>query len=100
MKLGVDGVIPGISSLAVDKCIELYKFACNNQYEEAAKVQKELHEIQTVIFGARGQHWGNGHKYALSLLGICDDYVSTTLLPLTEEDKETIKAVVRKYNIS
>jgi dihydrodipicolinate synthase/N-acetylneuraminate lyase len=100
LQLGVDGVIPGISTLAVDKCVELYQKSQKGDYAGASSLQKELLEIQAGVFGPKALHWGTGHKHALSLLSLCQEHVATTLLPLNDGQKDGIAATLRKYGIS
>ena len=100
LMLGADGIIPGICSFAADLCIELYKKSSLKDYEACKKLQIILHEIQSTVFGRQSQHWGNGHKYALSQLGICGDSIATTLIPLSEYEKKDIRKIIEKYNIS
>ncbi len=100
LTLGADGCIPGISSLAMDICIELYNKAKDKDFRGASQLQKKLHDVQDVVYGKGGIHWANGHKYALSVLGICEDNIATTLLPLTEKDKKDIREIITKYHIT
>lgn len=100
LEIGVDGIIPGIASLAVDRCIELYRKARDGDSHGASLLQLELQSIQEAVFGKKAIHWGTGHKYALSLLGLCQPYVSTTLLPLDEGQMKQIASVLSEYGIS
>jgi 4-hydroxy-tetrahydrodipicolinate synthase len=100
LELGADGIIPGISSLAADRCVELYRKAREGDTRAASKQQLELANIQEAVFGKKAAHWGTGHKYALSLLGLCQPFVATTLLPLDERQKEQIAAAVSEYGLS
>lgn len=100
LRLGADGLVPGISSLAIERCVRLYREALEGQFAAAAAIQRELAEIQRVVYGATGNHWGNGQKYALSLLGICEEHIATTLLPISDADKAEIRRVMEKYRIS
>lgn len=98
--LGYDGIIPGLSSLAIDMYVDLYTKSLHEDLQGAIDTQKTLIELQDVIFGHRGQHWGNGHKFALSVLGICKETIATTLLPLTQEEKDRIRQVLTRYEIT
>lgn len=100
LELGADGIIPGISSLAADRCVELYRKAREGDTCAAALRQLELANIQEAVFGKKATHWGTGHKYALSLLGLCQPFVATTLLPLDERQKEQITIAVKEYGLS
>ena len=100
LMLGADGIIPGLSSFLPDMYVALYKSAKSNEYKKAFVIQKDLHEIQNAVFGNKGQHWGNGHKYALSLLGIGQPNIATTLMELTQEDKNYIKGMIEKYDLT
>jgi 4-hydroxy-tetrahydrodipicolinate synthase len=97
--VGADGIVPGISSLGIDHCVKLFRAAQSGNLSDAMRVQKELLHIQRTVYGG-GKHWGNGHKYALSHLGVCQDYIATTLLPLTEDSKQNIRQVLETYGIS
>ncbi|TBL79356.1 dihydrodipicolinate synthase family protein [Paenibacillus thalictri] len=97
---GADGIVPGISSLAVDLCVELFQSAKSGQLAEAMRVQKQLLHIQRTVYGVGGTHWGNGQKYALSQLGVCQEHIATTLLPLSEEDRRDIGSMLTTYGIS
>jgi 4-hydroxy-tetrahydrodipicolinate synthase len=99
LQLGVDGVIPGISTLAADKCVELYHKSQQGDYAGASLLQTDLLRIQEGVFGKKAVHWGTGHKHALSLLGLCQGHVATTLLPLSEQQKDGIAATLQRYGI-
>ncbi|MBO9605180.1 MAG: dihydrodipicolinate synthase family protein [Paenibacillaceae bacterium] len=99
VRVGADGIVPGISSLGIDHCVKLFQAAKAGDTAEAQRLQKELLHIQRTVYGG-GKHWGNGHKYALQQLGVCDDYIATTLLPLTEDGKAGIRQVLETYHIS
>lgn len=96
---GADGIVPGICSLAADKCLEIYQLVTTGNLTEAMPIQTDLLQIQRTVYGS-GKHWGNGHKYALSLLNVCQDHIATTLLPLSEDHKREIADIVHRYNIS
>lgn len=97
--VGADGIVPGISSLGIDHCVKLFQAAKSGNLAEAMRLQKELLHIQRTVYGG-GKHWGNGHKYALSQLGVCEDHIATTLLPLTDDDKQGIRQLLETYRIS
>ncbi|TCL72363.1 4-hydroxy-tetrahydrodipicolinate synthase [Hydrogenispora ethanolica] len=99
LQLGADGVVPGICSLAIDPCVQLYRRALAGDFQGARAIQRELAEIQKTVYGTGGRHWGNGQKYALSLLGICQEYIATTLLPVSESDRGEIRRLLEKYAI-
>jgi len=99
VRVGADGIVPGISSLGIDHCVKLFQAAKAGDTAEAQRLQKELLHIQRTVYGG-GKHWGNGHKYALKQLGVCDDHIATTLLPLTEDGKAGIRQVLETYHIS
>ncbi len=99
LRFGIAGVVPGISSLATDLCVKLYQLAQSNDFDGAAAIQRQLAEVQRVVYGSAGNHWGNGHKYGLSVLGLCEAHIATTLMPVSETDQAQIRAVIAKYAI-
>lgn len=99
LEMGADGIVPGISTLAADRCVDLYRKARSGDRQGAAARQLELQHIQEAVLGKKAIHWGNGHKYALSLLGLCAPHVSTTLLPLEEDQMRQIASAVKEYGL-
>ncbi|MCU6712944.1 dihydrodipicolinate synthase family protein [Paenibacillus sp. J5C_2022] len=100
LKLGADGYVPGISTLAIDRCVELLRRWRQGDAAGAALLQTELIAVQRTVYGDNAEHWGTGHKYALSLLGLCQTHVATTLPPLSERQKEVIASALRQYRIA
>ena len=99
LRLGVDGFVPGISTLAIDHCVGLYRAWQQGDWAKVELLQTQLIEIQRGVYGRKTERWGTGHKYALSLLDLCRPHVATTLLPLTNEEKKEIASVLNKYQI-
>lgn len=99
VEMGADGIVPGISTLATDFCVELYRKSLEGDRREAAALQAKLKTIQESVLGKKAVHWGNGHKYALSLLGLSTLHISTTLLPLEEQQKKQIAAAVEEFEL-
>jgi len=89
--MGGRGAILALASLLPEKCVELYELFRQGRQEEARQAQLQLVMASKVVFG---EHGIPGLKYAMNLRGYQGGYPRSPLLPIKEEKKHTIDALI------
>ena len=76
--LGAHGGVNGGANMFPELYVSLYNAAKNADMEEVRRLQEKVMQISATIYtvGQHGSSYLKGLKCALSLLGICSDYVA------------------------
>lgn len=88
---GADGGILALAAAAPGLCVELYKLAQENRFEEARVLQHELIPLNKAVTQTHGIP---GLKYALDVLGHYGGPCRSPLLPLKEKEKREMDAIL------
>jgi len=91
LRLGAQGIVPGVANLAPRRCVELYRAAQAGDWEAAAHAQADLRQVARIHEVRRGVV---SMKAALSLLGIVPPHVSAPFLPLSEEELSHLRGML------
>jgi 4-hydroxy-tetrahydrodipicolinate synthase len=93
LRLGAQGIVPGVANLAARRCVELYRAAQAGDWDAAERAQQDLRQVARIHTVRRGVV---SMKAALSLLGIVPPHVSAPFLPLTAEEIARLREILEE----
>jgi 4-hydroxy-2-oxoglutarate aldolase len=96
LRLGASGGILAIADIAPARCVELYNLYLEGKMDDALKLQFDLAPLNRAvvqIFGIPGL------KYSLDMVGYYGGPCRLPLLPLDDESKKEMKAVLSKLGL-
>ena len=94
--VGGNGCISVTSNVAPKLCSELQLACMQGDYVKAQSIHEKLVPLHQSLFVEPSPA---GIKYAMSLIGLCQDDVRLPILPLQTESKERIKAAMQALNL-
>lgn len=98
--MGAEGGLLGFGTIAVKEQIEMFRLVANKKYEEALEIWEYLRPLQEVIFAPPVRNYRARLKEALVMLGVLKTaYVRPPLQPISTDEKEKIRAVLRELKI-
>ena len=94
--MGADGGINGGANLYPRVYVKMYEAAKAGDLKKVRELQKIIMQIATTFYsvGKYGSSYLKGVKCALSILGICDDYIAYPYRKFKEEEREKIRAAI------
>ncbi len=98
--LGASGGVNGGANMFPKLYVDLYNAAAAGNVDEVRKLQKKVMQISSTIYnvGSYGSSYLKGVKCALSVLGICSDFLATPFNKFDEEQRRQIeKAIDQLY---
>ena len=95
LAVGARGAILALAAALPEKCAELFLLFESGRHEQAKALQLELAVASKCIVSEQGIA---GVKYAMDLRGYNGGLPSLPLLPLTEEKKQSIAAVISQLH--
>ena len=95
LAVGARGAILALAAALPEKCAELFLLFESGRHEQAKALQLELAVASKRIVSEQGIA---GVKYAMDLRGYNGGLPSLPLLPLTEEKKQSIAAVISQLH--
>lgn len=96
LRLGATGGILAIAGVAPAQCAELYKLHLEGKMEDALKLQFDLAPLNKAVVQTFGIP---GLKYSLDMVGYYGGHCRLPLLPLDDESKKEMKAVLSKLGL-
>ncbi len=96
LRLGATGGILAIADVAPARCAELYNLYLEGKTDDALKLQFDLAPLNRAIVQAFGIP---GLKYSLDMVGYYGGPCRRPLLPLDDESKKEMKAVLSKLGL-
>jgi 4-hydroxy-tetrahydrodipicolinate synthase len=96
LSVGGKGIISVTANVAPDKVSKLCAHAAKNEMYEARKLHFELMELNNAMFVETNPI---PVKTALGLMGKIDPELRPPLSPISEENLESLKTVLRKYSL-
>jgi 4-hydroxy-2-oxoglutarate aldolase len=93
--VGARGAILALAAALPEKCAELFELVQHGQHEQAKLLQHRLVQASKCIVSENGIA---GLKYAMDLRGYHGGLPRRPLLPLSEEKKQSIAAVVSQLH--
>lgn len=100
LRLGVDGIVPGGGTLLPHLFVELYNTSKTGDYEKMKQQQMHINDCLHAAYLAGNWAWVKGQKYALSALGLCQEYCAIANRDLTEAEKKSIRENLTKLGIT
>jgi 4-hydroxy-tetrahydrodipicolinate synthase len=94
--VGGNGCISVTSNVAPKLCFELQQACLQGDYVKAQAVHEQLVPLHQSLFVEPSPA---GIKYAMSLIGLCQEDVRLPIVPLQTDSKERIKAAMRALNL-
>ena len=91
--MGADGGVNGGANMFPELYVEMYNAAAAGDLKKVRELQRRIMQISTTIYtvGKYSSSYLKGVKCALSLLGICDGYLSYPYRQFREEERAKIR---------
>lgn len=91
--LGADGGVNGGANMFPELYVAMYDAAVAHDVERVRELQRRIMQISVSIYtvGKYGSSYLKGVKCALSLLGICDDYLSYPYRKFRTEERQRVR---------
>lgn len=99
--MGADGGVNGGANLFPELYVAMYDAACKHDIARVRELQHRIMQISTSIYtvGKYGSSYLKGVKCALSLLGICDDYLSYPYRKFRTEERNRIRQALEALGV-
>ena len=90
--LGATGGVNGGANMFPKLYVDLYNAASERDFDTISRLQKKVLEISSLIYtvGKYGSSYLKGLKCALSVMDICDDYMSDPFHKFKQNERERI----------
>jgi len=100
--LGADGGVNGGANIFPELYVAMYDAAVAHDIVRVRELQRRIMRISTTIYtvGQYGSSYLKGVKCALSLLGICDDYVSYPYRRFRAEERTRIREALEALGVT
>lgn len=91
--MGAAGGVNGGANMFPELYVGMYEAACKHDIARVRELQQQIMQVSTTIYtvGKYGSSYLKGVKCALSLLGICDDYLSYPYQRFRAEERAKIQ---------
>lgn len=99
--MGADGGVNGGANMFPELYVSMYDAAITHDIGKVRELQRKIMQISTSIYtvGHYGSSYLKGLKCALSLLGICDDYMAYPYRKFRTEERERIKKALSDIGV-
>ncbi len=99
--MGADGGVNGGANMFPSLYIELYHAAVNRDFEKISILQDKVLQISSGIYtvGRHGSSYMKGLKCALSVMGICNDFMAEPFHRFRQEEREKITQQLELLNL-
>ncbi|NNE75876.1 MAG: dihydrodipicolinate synthase family protein [Pricia sp.] len=99
LKSGGHGTVAGGANFFPRLFVDFYEASLNNDTERLLELIKKVTWIGETIYnvGKFDSRYVKGTKCALSVMGICQDYMAMPLKPFNTEDCKKIKAYLEEF---
>ncbi len=94
---GADGGVVSISNVAPKESVALYNAAKTRDIDEVNRLQKLLLRLSKIYTYGQGV---SGMKTCLEILGVCNAYTTSPLLPIGEPMKDEIRQLLSEAGIA
>lgn len=91
--LGASGGVNGGANMFPELYVDLYKAAASRDFEKLKPLQEKVLQISSSIYtiGRFGSSYLKGLKCALSLMGICSDFLADPFHHFKEEERAKVR---------
>lgn len=99
--MGAAGGVNGGANMFPKLYVDLYDAAVARDLDKVRELQVRVMEISTTIYkiGKYGSSYLKGVKCALSLMGICDDYMAAPFREFRTEERKKVQEILEKLGI-
>ena len=99
--MGAAGGVNGGANMFPELYVQLYEAAVAHDTDTVRKLQRRVMEISTTIYciGKYGSSYLKGVKCALSLMGICDDYMCYPYQRFLPAERNKVRAALEHLGI-
>jgi 4-hydroxy-tetrahydrodipicolinate synthase len=100
--MGADGGVNGGANMFPELYVNMYNAAMAHNIIKVRELQRIIMQISTTIYtvGHYGSSYLKGLKCAMSLLGICDDYMAYPYRKFRTEERDKIKKALIDLGIN
>jgi dihydrodipicolinate synthase/N-acetylneuraminate lyase len=99
---GGHGGVNGGANMFPKLYVDLYNAAVNRDFEKIIPLQKKVMQISSTIYnvGHYGSSYLKGLKCALSVLGICNDFMAEPFRKFKDPERQMIKQMLEELKYS
>lgn len=99
--LGANGGVNGGANMFPKLYVDMYNAAVNRNIDEVLKYQELIMKISSSIYtvGKFGSSYLKGLKCALSIMGICDDYIADPFHKFKDQERNIIESNLKSLNL-
>lgn len=99
--MGANGGVNGGANMFPQLYVDMYHAAANGDIAKLKPIQDKILEISSTIYtvGRYGSSYLKGVKTALSLMGICNDFIADPFHRFRKEEREKIKQSLQTLGI-
>ncbi|MEM0060240.1 MAG: dihydrodipicolinate synthase family protein [Desulfurococcaceae archaeon] len=98
--MGAEGGLLGFGTIAVKEQVEMFNLIAKEKYKEARELWYSLLPLMEVIFSPPVRNYRARLKEALCMMGVIETtYVRPPLLPISPEEREKIRNVLRELKM-
>lgn len=100
--MGASGGVNGGANLFPELYVGMYEAASRNDVVRMRELQRRIMQVSTTVYtvGKYGSSYLKGVKCALSLMGICDDYLSYPYRRFRTEEREKIGRALQDLGVT
>jgi dihydrodipicolinate synthase/N-acetylneuraminate lyase len=97
---GGHGGVTGGANMFPKLYVDIYNASVNRDFERMAKLQHKVMQISTTIYkvGHHGSSYLKGLKCALSVMGICSDFMAEPFHRFKEPERNKIRQMLEDMN--
>lgn len=98
--LGADGGVNGGANMFPRLYVDLYNAAVAHDFEKIRILQDKVLDVSSAIYtvGKYGSSYLKGLKCALSVMGLCDDFMADPFNRFRKEERDKIEEALTKIN--
>lgn len=98
--LGAEGGLLGFGTIAVKEQTEMFELVGKEKYDEAREIWNTLLPLENVIFAYPVRNYRARLKEALAMMGIIKTtYVRPPLMPISKEEREELRSVLKNLKM-
>ncbi len=98
--MGGHGGVNGGANMFPKFYVELYHASVNRDFDKLSVLREKLMQISTLVYnvGHYGSSYLKGVKCALSLMGICNDYMAEPFRKFKEPERQKVQQILEELN--
>lgn len=98
--LGAEGGLLGFGTIAVKEQVEMFDLVGRGRYEEARQIWDRILPLEEAIFAPPVRNYRARLKEALVMMGVLKTaYVRPPLMPISEEERERIRRILKNLKM-